>query len=225
MSLVVGLIVLWIVSLCAHEYAHARVAYAGGDYTVADKGYLTFNPLKYVHPVMSILIPVVILLMGGIALPGGAVYIRTDLLRNRHWNALVSLAGPLANLALLLLVGLVFRAGWMPGMSDHPIGTPALTFALFGFFMAFAFLLNMLPVPGLDGFGIIEAYLPDDAKRAVQKLGFWPILILLGIMFRAPHLLTPVYESIQWLTFDLAGIPRSVFIEGFRTFQETLGRG
>ena len=59
-------IVGWIFSLCLHEFSHALVAYYGGDTSVRDKGYLTFNPLKYTHPVYSILLPMIFLLLGGI---------------------------------------------------------------------------------------------------------------------------------------------------------------
>jgi len=72
----------WIFSLCLHEFSHALVAYYGGDTTVKDKGYLTFNPLKYTHPFLSLILPLIILLMGGIGLPGGAVY--QSLLVERH---------------------------------------------------------------------------------------------------------------------------------------------
>ena len=73
----------WIFSLCLHEFSHAAVAYLGGDTTVREKGYLTFNPLKYTHPVYSILLPLLFLALGGIGLPGGAVYIETWRLRSR----------------------------------------------------------------------------------------------------------------------------------------------
>ena len=63
----------WVFSLCLHEFSHALVAYYGGDTTVREKGYLTFNPLKYTHPVYSIVLPLLFLVMGGIGLPGGAV--------------------------------------------------------------------------------------------------------------------------------------------------------
>ncbi len=59
----------WIFSLCLHEFSHTLVAYLGGDTTVKDKGYLTFNPLKYTHPVYSLLIPLIFLVLGGIGLP------------------------------------------------------------------------------------------------------------------------------------------------------------
>ncbi|HVH66161.1 MAG TPA: Clp protease N-terminal domain-containing protein, partial [Candidatus Acidoferrum sp.] len=65
----------WVTSLCIHEFGHAFIAYLGGDRSVAAAGYLSLNPLKYTHPVLSIALPVVFLLIGGIGLPGGAVYL------------------------------------------------------------------------------------------------------------------------------------------------------
>ena len=73
--------VLWVFSVCLHEFGHALVAYRGGDYTVREKGYLTMNPLHYTDPLFSILMPLLFLAMGGIGLPGGAVYIERQLLR------------------------------------------------------------------------------------------------------------------------------------------------
>src|SRR5215207_7857742 len=113
----------WIFSLCLHEFSHALVAYLGGDYTVREKGYLTFNPLKYTHPFLSIILPLLILFMGGIGLPGGAVYIETWRIRNRYWLSVMSLAGPAANglvailLAILLKVLPESTASIWPGLS------------------------------------------------------------------------------------------------------------
>ncbi len=73
----------WIISVCLHEFGHAIVAYWGGDTSVKDKGYLTLNPLKYTNINLSLLLPLLFLLIGGIALPGAAVYIDTRRLRNR----------------------------------------------------------------------------------------------------------------------------------------------
>jgi Zn-dependent protease len=72
----------WIFSVCLHEFGHAWVAYKGGDVTVRDKGYLTFNPLKYTDPVFSFILPILFMALGGIGLPGGAVYINRHLLRS-----------------------------------------------------------------------------------------------------------------------------------------------
>src|SRR5512141_869491 len=99
----------WIFSLCLHEFSHALVAYFGGDTTVKEKGYLTFNPLKSTHPFLSIVLPLLILFMGGIGLPGGAVYIETWRIRNRWWLSAMSLAGPASNLLVAVLLGIVLR--------------------------------------------------------------------------------------------------------------------
>src|ERR1043166_9038995 len=103
--------ILWILSVCLHEFGHAIVAFYGGDTSVREKGYLTLNPLKYTHPVYSLLMPVLFMMIGGIGLPGGAVYIDRSLLRSRVWESAVSLAGPAMNLGLIVVLGLAFRSG------------------------------------------------------------------------------------------------------------------
>src|SRR5258707_3361059 len=113
----------WVCSLCLHEFSHALVAYYGGDTTVKDKGYLTFNPLKYTNPMYSLVLPLLFLVAGGIGLPGGAVYIETWRLRSRGWMSAVSLAGPTANLILAIVLGLILRfahptsSGIWPGLA------------------------------------------------------------------------------------------------------------
>src|SRR5687768_11485576 len=61
----------WIMSVILHEFAHGVVAYLGGDYTIRERGGLSLNPLVYIDPVGSLLLPAVFLLLGGIPLPGG----------------------------------------------------------------------------------------------------------------------------------------------------------
>ena len=148
----------WIFSLCLHEFSHALVAYMGGDWTVREKGYLTFNPLKYTHPVYSLLFPLLFLVMGGIGLPGGAVYIETWRLRNRRWVSAVSLAGPLSNLLLAIILALVLRlapvnfSGIWPGL------------AFLALLQVTAVVLNLIPVPPFDGFGAIEPHLNEPLR-------------------------------------------------------------
>ena len=83
----------WLVSLCLHEFAHAFTAWRFGDRDVEVRGYLTLNPLKYSHPLLSLGLPVLFIALGGIGLPGGAVYVRTSFMTKRQ-KTLVSLAGP-----------------------------------------------------------------------------------------------------------------------------------
>ena len=67
----------WMVSLCLHEFGHAFTAWRFGDHDVAVRGYLTLNPLKYSNPMLSIVLPLLFIALGGIGLPGGAVWVRT----------------------------------------------------------------------------------------------------------------------------------------------------
>lgn len=71
----------WVVSLCLHEYSHARSALHSGDISVGAKGYLTLNPMKYTHAMLSIVLPLIFLVLGGIGLPGGAVFIERGRIR------------------------------------------------------------------------------------------------------------------------------------------------
>ena len=166
----------WVFSLCLHEFSHALVAYYGGDYTVKDKGYLTFNPLKYTHPVYSLLFPMLFLLMGGIGLPGGAVYIEKWRLKSRSWETAVSLAGPFSNALLALILGLILRlspvsaSGIWPGL------------AFLAFLQISAVVLNLIPLPPFDGFGALEPYLSMNVRmKLAQTQGMlsWVVLILL----------------------------------------------
>src|SRR5262245_57534097 len=68
----------WVVSLCLHEFGHALAAFVCGDRSVRDKGYLTLDPLHYTDLQFSIILPLVFLAMGGIRLPGGAVYVNVQ---------------------------------------------------------------------------------------------------------------------------------------------------
>jgi Zn-dependent protease len=193
-------IIGWIFSLCLHEFSHALVAYYGGDITVKDKGYLTFNPLKYTHPVYSLLLPMVFLLMGGIGLPGGAVYIEKWRLRDRRWETAVSLAGPFSNALLALILGLILQlapvsaSGMWPGI------------AFLAFLQISAVVLNLIPLPPFDGFGAIEPHLSIDIRmKLAQTQGMlsWIVLILL---WQVPFI-GNMFWGLVGLLARLAGIP------------------
>src|SRR5437867_1245658 len=110
-----AVLVGWIISVILHEFAHGVVAYWGGDYTIRERGGLTLNPLQYVDPLFSIIVPVIILFLGGVPLPGGVTYIRRDLLRSKAWETAVSLAGPLMNFILFIACAIPLhpKVGWL----------------------------------------------------------------------------------------------------------------
>src|SRR4051812_36049716 len=138
----------WIMSVTLHEFAHGLVGYWGGDYTIRERGGLTLNPLQYVDPLMSIILPTIFLLMGGIPLPGGATFVRRDLLRSRFWDSAVSAAGPLMNLILfgLLTIPLLPSVGWIDPNIDPSQWTTAQKFvAATCFLQLLTVFLNLIP--------------------------------------------------------------------------------
>ncbi|MGW1253612.1 site-2 protease family protein [Streptomyces sp. NPDC002513] len=168
----------WIVSLCLHEYAHARTALHGGDISVGAKGYLTLNPLKYTHALLSIVLPVVFLIMGGIGLPGGAVFIERGRIRGRWRQSLISAAGPLTNVVFAVVCTAPF---WLHALD----GVPAefqFALALLALLQVTAAILNFLPVPGLDGYGVIEPWLPYGVKRQVEPFASFGLLAVFAIL-------------------------------------------
>lgn len=206
----------WIVSLCLHEFGHALAAYLGGDTAVGEAGYLTLNPLRYTHPVLSLIFPVIFLLMGGIGLPGGAVYIRTGALRNNQWAALVSAAGPLGTLVFCLLISLPFYFDWVNWTTDENWRFwPALAFL--GFLQVTALLFNLLPIPPLDGFQLLATQLPAAIRRqlvAVGNLGFFLLLFL----FSSDNPVTDAFWRIAFLTAARLQIPIELVAIGYQQF-------
>jgi Zn-dependent protease len=198
-------VVGWVVSVCLHEFSHAAVGYLGGDRDVAASGYLTLNPLRYTNIVMSIVFPVVALLLGGIGLPGGAVYINPAALRTRAWDSLVSLAGPASNAVMALLVAALFnlglRLGWIT--ANNFAFFEALAFL--GFLQVFALFLNLVPIPPLDGFGILRPWLPWSIRSAAARLGMFGYLIVFLLLFYVPPVSSAVLDTVSGLT-NLLGI-------------------
>jgi Zn-dependent protease len=196
----------WVVTLCLHEFAHAFTAWRFGDHDVEVRGYLTLNPLKYAHPLLSIGLPVLILAIGGIGLPGGAVYVRTSWM-TKGQKSLVSLAGPLVNFVfavLLLVLTAVLRE------PEHSMFWAGMAFL--GFLQVTAFVLNMLPVPGLDGYSVMEPYLSPETQRALQPAKQWAFFILLFLLL-APGINQGFWDIVLWL-FDFSGVPRGLVTNG-----------
>ncbi|GAB3909632.1 site-2 protease family protein [Kibdelosporangium lantanae] len=199
---VAGVVILvlggWAVSLCLHEFGHAYVAYRGGDYAVAGKGYLNLDIRRYTDPVFSIVMPVLILLIGGVPLPGGAVWINHHALRSKRVDSWVSLAGPLSNLVLGILLIVPAALLWDDssaflirdgsGYAVEP-GTSPLAAALsyLAILQIAAFVLNILPIPGLDGWGAIQPWLSYKAQEFGAKARPWAPLVLFAILLGIPQ--------------------------------------
>jgi Zn-dependent protease len=177
-------VVGWVLSLCLHEFCHAIVAYKGGDWTVREKGYLTFNPLRYTHPVYSLLLPLLFVMMGGIGLPGGAVYIDRSRLRSREWESCVALAGPASNLLLGCLISLPFLLGAVP---EDLTGTLWPAVAFLAYLQFSAVVLNLIPLPPFDGFGALSPWLSPELRFRIERSGLFGLyLVFLLLWFVKP---------------------------------------
>ena len=154
---------------------HAAVAYKGGDFSVRDKGYLTLDIRRYTDPVLSILLPLVLLAFGGIPLPGGAVWINHHALRSKKIESLVSLAGPVTNLVIGVLLALIVTLFSPPTALAAAISYLALL-------QVIAFVLNILPIPGLDGWGVLEPFMSPQAQQFGAKARPWAPLILFAVL-------------------------------------------
>jgi Zn-dependent protease len=174
----------WIASLCIHEWSHARVALWGGDQSVVGRGYLTLNPIRYTHPALSLMVPLVLLAISGVGLPGETVWVNPAAIRDKRRRSLMSLAGPFSNFALGAALAAAVKLGGDTLLTDHVVFTSALSFLALSQFVTA--ILNMLPVPGFDGFGAIEPFLNQQTLTKfapVRRYGMF-VLFILVLAFR-----------------------------------------
>jgi len=190
-------------SICFHEYAHASMALKRGDDTAAQQGHLTLNPMVQMGP-MSI----VMLLLIGIA--WGAVPVNPGRLRTRADVAMVSFAGPAANLLLSLVFG-----GAVAGLSllGDPSASFVVRFCAYGCIAnGVLFVFNMLPVPMFDGWSVFSLFIP--AMREVDPQKAQNIsLIVLAVVF-----ITPVGNLIWELGTALSGVVMGTWARLFAIF-------
>ena len=197
----------WVVSLCLHEFGHAFTAWRFGDHDAATRGYLSLNPFKYSNPMLSLGLPMLFIALGGIGLPGGAVWVRTGFM-TKWQRTVVSLAGPLANLVLAVLL---LGAGLLFYSPEHSVFWAGVAFL--GLLQVMAVVLNLLPIPGLDGFAALEPHLSPQTQRALQGFKQWGIFLLLFILLMPP--LNGWFFSLVYRIFAVLGGSGPLAAAGF----------
>jgi Zn-dependent protease len=204
----------WTLSVMAHEFSHAITAYAGGDHSVQERGYLAFDPRRYGDVGVSLVLPLIFLALGGIGFPGGAVYIREGLIRGPIWRAATSLAGPLATFLVLVVIAFLLQ-GW------SRLGLPNALFAALAFLaylQATALILNLLPIPGLDGFGVIRPFLPNPDARWLRQAEGLAMVAFFLLVFMNPTAGALLFGTGAKIAAAL-GVPTEAVAEGFRNFR------
>ena len=187
LEIVIQIVVL-LFAVSFHESAHGYVAMKCGDNTARDLGRITMNPLKHLDPIGSLFFPA-LLAFSGLPVFGWARPVPVSLrgVRNpRRANLLVSAAGPLSNLLLAVLFGCAVaglkRFYFLEG--DGPVLRPLLLIAAMSVLVNVSLaVFNLIPVPPLDGFGVVESLMPPTALPAVLWLRRFGFLILVVLMF------------------------------------------
>ena len=203
----------WIMSVVLHEFAHGLVAHWGGDYTVRERGGLTLNPIQYIDPVMSIAMPIAIFLIGGIPLPGGVTYIRRDLLRSRAWDAAVSAAGPLMNFLLFLALVMPFhpKLRWVEPTAVSEASNAVVFMGAMALLQMVSVLFNLIPIPPLDGFGIISPFMNPRTREKFMtpplSFGlFFALSLLAGPLGLIDRFYRIIRRLLEALGFDVQAI-------------------
>ena len=119
------------------------------------------------------------------------------------------------NLVMILVISLCFRSGLVPSEATH-LSSIALAFLMQ--LQISAFLFNLIPLPPLDGFQAIGAWMPEDARQRFWAFSTYSLLILFFI-FRAIQPLNDLFWNVVWLISDFLGVPADLGIEGFRAFR------
>lgn len=205
MGLDVERLLLWygafLASLVVHEAAHAWVAYRLGDPTAYHGGQVTLDPRAHVRrePMGTVVVPLISLFAGGMMLGwASAPYDPAWAMRSPRRAAAMALAGPIANLVLVLLAALAIRSGVAAGVFGAPLslaadglatgsdgfwtGVATVLSVLFTLNLTLA-ILNLLPVPPLDGGSAIPLLLPAEAGRAWRRMTLGsPIFAVAGLV-------------------------------------------
>jgi Zn-dependent protease len=174
-----------ITGLVFHEFCHAWSAYELGDNLAASRGRLTLNPLKHLDPVGSILLLVVGF---GWAQPT-PVNPRAMRFGPVKGAAIVSAAGPLSNFFIAAVAALPLKFGLVDTVASFDQIRDASGEQIFGLFLVFIVFLNVLlgvfnliPIPPLDGFAIIQPFIPVGARYELAKLAQWGPALIMGLL-------------------------------------------
>jgi len=207
-------------AITVHEAAHGWVANRLGDHTALMLGRVTFNPLKHIDPVGTVIVPLAILLLstlsGATFLFGWAKPVPVDWRKLNHPRrdmALVALAGPGANLIMALFWGLMIKLGVMLiGTSDW-VAMPLVYMGAAGVLINLVLMtLNLFPLLPLDGGRVLASLLPPRLAYRFSRLEPYGLIILLLLIFTdvLRRILRPAIE-ISLAVIPGAGVVRELF--------------
>ena len=182
-AVIITLLVI-LVSMTIHEAMHAFMGYFLGDQTAKAEGRLSLNPIRHIDPLLTILLPLILLMLGAPVFGGAKpVPFNPHKVRFGEWGvALVAIVGPLTNLVLAFtFFGIGVSLGFVDkfGFSPSLIGVTLQTFVFvnLGFFA-----FNMLPIPPLDGSRVLYALAPDFVRGFMRQVEQYGLVIIMALV-------------------------------------------
>ena len=191
-----------------HEAAHGYIANKLGDDTALRMGRITANPFKHIDLIGTIILPLILILTSPFVF-GWAKPVPVDARKLRHPKrdmALVALAGPLSNFLMALFWAGVLKLGILIADQNIAVGTPFILMGKAGILINFALaVLNMIPIPPLDGSRLISSVLPAPADQWYENITPFGFLIVLGLLALGilSKILTP---AITWLVIAISAL-------------------
>jgi Zn-dependent protease len=209
-------IIVWVVpvvfAITVHEVAHGWVAKKFGDNTAYAQGRLTLNPIKHIDIIGTIILPGLLLITGTGFIFGWAKPVPVDARNFKNPMkdmAIVALAGPVSNLVMALFWVIVARVGVAVGAEHDSISLPLIYTGIAGISInLILILLNLLPIPPLDGSRIVTGFLPNYwawQYNRFEQYGFIVLIILLATGLLGKILAYPMFFA-QQLFFSMAGL-------------------
>ncbi len=198
-------------AITVHEAAHGWMARRLGDRTAEMLGRLTLNPIKHIDPIGTVLVPAILLLAGGFIF-GWAKPVPVDprnLAHPRRDMAAVAAAGPMANLVMALIWALIAKLGLVLTPTMPWVGVPLLLMGKTGIFLnSILMVLNLLPLPPLDGGRVLVGLLPDRLADIVASIEPYGMFILVGLMITGflGQVIGPPITLLERLLVMLVGI-------------------
>ena len=196
------IIAILIMSVVIHEVAHGYAALSLGDHTAQIAGRLTLNPIRHLDPVGSIMVPALGYLLGGFIVDWAKpVPFNPYNLRNQRWGeAIVAVAGPLSNIFVALIFGLMMRFGFAGFLGESAFGILSFV-VLINIVLAF---FNLVPIPPLDGSKILFSVLPYRFNYVRQTMERYGLIFVFIFIFAFWKFLFPIVTSIFTLITGFA---------------------